>query len=591
LNRNYCEQQFRNIQNPNEILLPTYSKDFLWNRNYSFNWDLAQSLKLDFTASNIARIDEPDGMVDRRRDPKGYEHWKDSVWSNIVKLGRNTMYNHQFNLTYTLPINKIPLLDWTSTTARYTGVYRWEAGAIMADTSTFDPGNKIQNSNTIQLNGQLNMTNLFNKVAFLKRINQKFDQKARGAAPKMRTVKYEQDEVNLRKNIAKSIIHKLKSDKVTVKVYDDKGKEIKVITDVKNDQRVTIKADQDYRNCKVVVEGKVPEKTNPLQFIAEGSLRILMGVKNLSISYSETNGTLLPGYKPGTKILGTDSYGGLTAPGWEFVAGFQDPDFAWKAARNGWLTRDTSFNTPVVFTHTENLNLRATIEPIPTFKIELTANRVFTKNNSETYRADLSGNYNTFSPVTNGSYSISVISLGTAFEGRNRADYSKAFEQFKKNRITIARRLSARRVANPGEGYDPTAIDPITGYPDGYSALSQDVLRASFLAAYTNTPAGRVTLNDFPMIPMPNWQITYDGLSKIKPFKNFFKTFTLTHGYRSVYTIGSYATNITYDELDDGFSYVRNVNNDFIPKREITNVSINEQFSPLLGVDVGGKII
>ncbi|HSA05373.1 MAG TPA: cell surface protein SprA, partial [Tenuifilaceae bacterium] len=179
LDRSYYEQQFRNIKNPNEIMLPTYSKNFYWNRNYSLNWDIAQSLKFDFTASNIAQIDEPEGIVDRKRDPKSYEHWKDSVWSNIVKLGRNTMYNHQLNLTYTLPINKIPLLDWTSTTARYSGMYKWEAGARMADTSIFDPGNKIQNSNTIQLNGQLNMTNLFNKSAFLKSINQKFDQKAR----------------------------------------------------------------------------------------------------------------------------------------------------------------------------------------------------------------------------------------------------------------------------------------------------------------------------------------------------------------------------------------------------------------------------
>lgn len=587
LDRSYYEQQFRNIKNPNEIMLPTYSKNFYWNRNYTLNWDIAQSLKFDFTASNIAQIDEPDGMVDRKRDPRGYEHWKDSVWSNIVRMGRNTMYNHQLNLTYTLPINKIPLLDWTSTTARYSGMYKWEAGARMADTSIFDPGNKIQNSNTVQLNGQLNMTNLFNKSAFLKAINQKFDQKARGAAPKTRTVKYEQEGVNLRPNIAKAITHKLKADKVTVKVYDDKGKEVKVTTDIKTDQRLTIKADQEYKNCRVVVEGKVPEKTSPLRFVAEGSLRLLMGVKSISLSYAETNGTFLPGYKPGTKFLGTDNYGGGTVPGWEFVAGMQDPDFAWRAAQNGWLTRDTSFNTPTVFTHSENLNFRSTIEPIPTFRIELTANRVFTKNRNETYRADLAGNYTAFNPGTNGSFSISVISLGTAFEGRNRADYSKAFEQFKNNRIIIAERLRNTRVANPGQGYNPEDNDPVTGYPIGYGPLSQDVLRASFLAAYTNTPASKVSLKDFPLIPMPNWQITYDGLSKIKPFKNYFKAFTLTHGYRSVYTIGSYATNLSYVEDADGFSYARNLSGDFYPQREITNVSINEQFSPLLGVDVG----
>ena len=86
---------------------------------------------------------------------------------------------------------------------------------------------------------------------------------------------------------------------------------------------------------------------------------------------------------------------------------------------------------------------------------------------------------------------------------------------------------------------------------------------------------------------MPNWQITYDGLAKIRPFKNLFKTFTLSHGYRSAYTIGAFTTNLNYLPEDDGFSYVRNINGDFVPKREITNVSINEQFSPLLGLDMG----
>ncbi|MGE0077686.1 MAG: cell surface protein SprA [Bacteroidales bacterium] len=585
LDRSYFEQQARNLDNPNEILVPTYSKDFQWNRNYSLNWDLTQSIKFDFTASNTATIDEPDGMVDKKRDRDSYEHWRDSVWRNILKLGRNTLYNHQFNITYTLPLNKIPLLDWTSTTARYTGTYRWEAGSVLSDTSTFDPGNEIQNSNAIQLNGQLNMTNLFNKSRYLKQINQKFDQRARGTAPKLRTVKYEQDGVNLRANVAKSITHKLKADKVTVKVYDDKGKEIKVKVETKTDQRLTIKADNQYRNCKVVVEGKVPERMSPLKFIAEGSVRLLMSIKSISVSYTEANGTTLPGFKPGSKFLGMDRYNGFDTPGWEFIAGMQDPDFAWKAAEKGWLTQDTSFNTPAIFTHTENLSFRSTIEPVPGFKIDLTANRVFARNHTETFRADVNGNYSSYSPVTNGSFSISVITLGTAFEGKNRADHSRAFERMKNMRYEIANRLYQQRISNGA--HDVETGDSDASFPIGFGPLSQDVLRTSFLAAYTNTSASKVTLSDFPLIPMPNWQISYDGLAKLKPFKRYFKTLTLSHGYRSLYTIGAYATNLSYEEGSDGFSYTRNLVGDFYPKREITNASINEQFSPLLGVDIG----
>ncbi len=587
LNRNYFEQQFRNISNPNQVFLPTFSKDFMWNRNYTLNWDITQSVKFDFVATATARIDEPEGMVDKYRDRDRYELWKDSVWQNIRRGGRNTMYNHQFNITYSLPLSKIPLLNWISVTTRYSGLYRWQAGPIMADTSRFDPGNTIQNSNTIQLNGQVNINTLFNKVGYLRKVNQQFDQRARGAAPQTRTVKYEEEKVNLRANATKVITHKLNTEKVTVKVFDANGKEIRVNTQVRGDTKVAIKSDADFRNCKVVVEGKVPEKISPARFALETTLRLLMSVKSIGVSYTETNGTLLPGYKPGVNYLGTENINGILAPGWEFVSGWQDPEFAWKAATNGWLTRDTAFNTPVVFTRNENLNFRTTLEPLPGFRFDVSATRTFSKNSSKIFKADEYGSYRVLSPLTTGNFSISVITLGTAFEGKKRADLSKAFVQMKKNRLIIAERLSGSRVANPSQGYDPAVIDPVTGFPDGYGPLSQDVLRASFLAAYTNTSPKKVSLRDFPLVPMPNWQLAYDGLAKMKPFKRWFKSITINHGYRSVYTIGAFTTNLTYLPDNDGFSYVRNINGDFVPRNEITNVAINEQFTPLLGLDLG----
>lgn len=587
LNRNYFEQQFRNIQNPNQVFLPTFSKDFMWNRNYSLNWDITQSVKFDFVATSTARIDEPEGMVDRNRDRDRYEQWKDSVWQNIRRGGRNTMYNHQFNITYSLPLSKIPLLNWISVTSRYTGIYRWQAGPIMADTSRFDPGNTVQNSNTIQLNGQININTLFNKVGYLKRVNQQFDQRARGAAPQTRTVKYEEEKVNLRANATKVITHKLKTEKVTVKVFDSNGKEVKVSSQVRGDTKVAIKADADYKNCKVVVEGKAPEKINPVKFALETTLRLLMSVKSIGASYTETNGTLLPGYKPGVNYLGTENFNGMLAPGWEFVAGWQDPDFAWKAATNGWLTRDTLFNTPVVFTRNQTLNFRTTLEPLPNFRFDISATRTFSKSNSKIFKSDGLGSYRVLSPLTTGNFSISVLTIGTAFEGSSKAKSSKAFERMKQNRLAIAYRLRDRRVANPSQGYDPSVIDPVTGFPDGYGPLSQDVLRASFLAAYTNTSPNKVSLRDFPLVPMPNWQLSYDGLAKMKPFKRWFKSITLNHGYRSLYTIGAFTSNLTYAPDDDGFSYVRNINGDFVPQNEITNVAINEQFTPLIGLDLG----
>ncbi len=577
LTRSYYEQQLRNISNPEVIFQPTYSKDFLWNRIYTLNWDLAQSLKFDFTANNIARIDEPDGIVDRKyRD--SYDHWRDSVVHNILNFGRTTQYNHQFNLTYSLPLNKIPFIDWTALTTKYTGNYRWEAGPVLSDTSNFDPGNKIQNSNTVQVMGQLNLLGLYNKSGYLKQLNQKFDQMARGTPQKkkMNTVKYEEKGVKLKANLSKSIHHKLKTEIVTVKVYDEKGTEIKVKPDIKSDERISIKTDKDYENVRVVVEGKIPEKSNPLIIIAESTIRVLMGFKSVSLSLSDTRGTFMPGYKPTTKYLGLNDMNGISAPGFAFITGWQDPEFAWYAIRNGWLTKDTTFRESFNLTASENITFRTTFEPMPSLRVEFNALRTYSRNHSEYFHADENGLFSAYNPLTNGNFSISIISIGTAFKSPN-----KVFEGFRQSRLTVATRLANSRIKNSTNGYAwGTEV-----FPDGYSELSQNVLIPSFLSAYSNFSASNVTLDNFPKIPMPNWQITYDGLAKIQPFKNFLRTFSLTHGYRSIYTIGAFNTNLKYNG-NDGLSEVRNTIDDFVPKREITNVSITEQFSPLIGIDM-----
>jgi len=578
LTRNYFEQQLRNIQNTDQYFEPTYSKDFVWNRVYSLNWDLSQSLKFDFNASNIARIDEPDGIVDKQYRDK-YNHWRDSVIHNILNFGRNIEYNHQFNLAYNIPLNKIPFIDWTALSAKYSGSYNWRAGTQLADTSRFDPGNTIQNSNTVQFIGQLNMMGLYNKSGYLKQLNQKFDQMARGTPPKkkMNTVKYEENVLKLKANGVKSIHHKLKTEIVTVKAYTDKGIEIKIKSEVKSDERVTIKADNDYENIKVVIEGKVPERNSPFKIIAESTLRVLMGFKSVSLSFSETRGTSLPGYKPTTKYFGLNDVNGISAPGLGFVTGWQDPNFAWYAINNGWLTKDTTFNSPFSLTSSQNITFRTLFEPMPNFKFEINALRTYSRNINEYYRANAHGDFNRYNPITNGSFSMSVISLGTAFKSPE-----KVFEQFRASRIIVANRLAEDRANHSSQGYVRGTGD----FPNNYSELSQEVLIPSFLSAYSNYTPSKVPLDNFPLIPMPNWQITYDGLSKIKPFKNFLRTFTLTHGYRSVYSIGAYSNNSKYDEQSDGYSYTTNAIDDFIAKREISNVSVIEQFSPLIGVDM-----
>jgi cell surface protein SprA len=92
-------------------------------------FDLTRQLRFEFSATNTARIDEPEGIVDRYREPAGYQHWKDSVMINLKNLGRTTQYHHAANLTYTLPHQQnTGIFNWVNVTTRYSATYGWDAG-------------------------------------------------------------------------------------------------------------------------------------------------------------------------------------------------------------------------------------------------------------------------------------------------------------------------------------------------------------------------------------------------------------------------------------------------------------------------------
>jgi cell surface protein SprA len=140
MDRYYLEKQVRNINNPDFIVSPTFKKDFMWNRYFDLKFDLTKNLRFDFSSTNRARIDEPEGRW--KRDLDSYEAYRDSLWRSILAGGRTTSYFHQLDLSYNIPINKIPLLDWTSANARYGGTYGWDVGPIIPDDPEYGPINR-----------------------------------------------------------------------------------------------------------------------------------------------------------------------------------------------------------------------------------------------------------------------------------------------------------------------------------------------------------------------------------------------------------------------------------------------------------------
>ena len=619
LYRYYKEVQTRNISNPNLRIPLTVEKDFIWRRNFDLRYNLTRSLKIDFSSQGTARIDEPPGRVNRHDDE--YQMMKDSILENLFNLGRPILYHHTLNASYQAPINKIGLLNWITATGRYQAMYDWTAGTITNE--TIELGNVVENSRVMQGNGQFSFVNLYNKVPFLKEVNQKFGSSTRSARSstsrahavnnrqedntefRIRDVSYKDNRIRFDAGIPRIINHKLKTADVQVKVYNDQNQQVRGTVKIIDDNQLSFESRTPIEGGRIEITGQRKLENNFLYKAGQYAARTSMMVKNFSMTYSSSDGTLLPGFMPQPSIFGSGHYSpdpamfgqiaSTNAPGFPFLFGWQDKNFAREAAEKGWITKDTTLNAPFVMSHNETWSFRANVEPIPFLRIDLDANRSFSENASEYYLYDENtGNFNATNRSLRGNFTMSVNTWRTAFSKMGDADVDvpKAYQNMLDYRGTIAQRLAARRVANAGAGYTPDMVNPDTHFPVGYGPTSQEVLIPSFIAAYTGQSPGKVSLEPFPSLKYmrPNWRITYDGMvSKIKGLNKVAKSINLNHAYRSSYNIGSYVTNLKYDDQDfeDGWSYVMNeLNGDFVSKYDITSVSIIEQFSPLINIDV-----
>jgi len=523
INRHYGETQVRDLTEFAFKQPITYNKIFTTSRQYSLQHDITRSIKFDFNANNLATIDEPFGRLDTPEK-------RDSVRKNFWSLGRNTDYRHTGSFSYNLPLNKIPITDWISVNSKYMFDYHWQTGPLslapVTNQLAVNPaiGNTIQNSNTKQVNTTLTFTTLYNKVPYFKKL----------LGPKP----------------PKPVKPVVQPKPATPDTTGGKKKKVKT-------PRTSF--------------------TNLERTIA----KIIFSTKNASLNYSETNGTLLPGFNRTSELLGMNMYddenGNMNfAPGLPFVFGSQ-ADIRSTAAKNRWLATDTIFNGVFSQTYTQSITGRATIEPVDGLRAELTVNKTFSRSSSENYRATLTGDYQAYTQRETGSFSMSFIAIRTAF-AKDRKDYSsEVFDNFSAFRKEISLKLGSQNPLSSG-------LDS-AGYADGYGATSQEVLTYAFLAAYSGKSPGKIKLKSFPTIPQVNWRITYDGLSKLKFAQKLFRSVNISHGYRSTYGIASFNTSLLYNESGSA----RDLGNNFIPKEEFGAVTISEQFSPLFGIDLNFK--
>ncbi|MBR7086396.1 MAG: cell surface protein SprA, partial [Prevotella sp.] len=321
--------------------------------------------------------------------------------------------------------------------------------------------------------------------------------------------------------------------------------------------------------------------------------RLLMMVRNVSLTYRNTYSMSLPGFMPTVgKAFGQRRDGGILAPGLDFAFGFTGDSYLEKARENGWLLSNESIATPATTNRTEDLQLRATLEPVRNFKIDLNASR--SQNTAKSIQYMYAGNPTTQS----GTFTMTTLSIGSAFEGTGNASNgyrSKSFEKFVASLDGFRDRVEAQYHGTTypaGTTLAGKTFDPANGTVDKYSA---DVMIPAFLATYTSMGGG--SLDIFPALTrlLPNWTIRYSGLGKLPWFRDHFKSVNINHSYKSIYAVGAYSSYSTFmsimnpNAMEGMLGFVSNATtNAPIPSSmyNVSSVSINESFSPLLGVDV-----
>ena len=372
---------------------------------------------------------------------------------------------------------------------------------------------------------------------------------------------------------------------VSAKTADGKAFHLKYKTLDNNTIRITSKVDS-LTKLKVTVLAKEPLEDKGWYKTMQAITRVAMMVRNASFSYRNNYQLTLPGFLP---TIG-DAFGqtkqGIMSPGLDFAFGMVNDNYISKAREHDWLLLNDSIATPATTSKTEDLQIRMTLEPVKNLKIDLNASRTMTTQKSIQYM------YEGTPTTQSGTFQMTTISLGTAFEGMGSANSgyrSKTFEKF------VASLDGFRsRVEQQYEGMTYPAGSALAGGKfdaerTPVNPYSADVMVPAFLNTYTSM--GGKSLSLFPALSrlLPNWTIRYSGLSKLPWFRDHFKSVNINHSYKSVFAVGSYNSYSTFQEYMNGLGFVEDAttgNPSPSSMFNISQVSINESFSPLLGLDV-----
>lgn len=545
----------------------TYDKYFTFDRYYNMRWDLARSVNVDFSAVNYARVDEPYGAIDTKEK-------RDTILKNFLKGGRNTLYQQKAIMSYTLPLNKLPLTDWMTARFSYSTSYNWIGASQLA----LSLGNTLENSKENNFSGDIDFTRLYSKSKWLRDLDRASAPPSKGpgvlptAAP------------------GKDILGKPIRTREEV-ITDAKGNKLKG----KKKREALRKWRQEKRDLHTAQ--RMQQAPSVMSEVANAGGKLLTMVKHVSFNYSENYQSRVPGWMDSTRMLGQNWK--TMQPGLDYVFGRQ-PDTAWlnKKAAQGLITRDSTFNTLYRQNFEQKLSITAQIEPVRELKIDINFDKSFSKEYTELFKDTLFANNNNLkqhlSPYASGGFSVSYISFATLFNRTDPNQISATFRKFEDNRNIISQRVAQQ---NPYWSKSPSYTTD--GFATGYGRYSQDVLIPAFLAAYTGKSPYSIALikesnaniksNPFSgFIPKPNWHLGYTGLSKIPGLARIFSSINITHDYKGTLSMNSYTSALLYSDPSryGAPGFIDTVSGNYIPFYLVPNISMQEAFSPLIGIEV-----
>ena len=522
--RQYNKQQFRQIDVTGIPLDPLYRRNYLFNYQYGFNYNLTKSVKINYTASssNIVR-----NYLDENNEPINSV----TLFTDYWNTGDPNTHTQQFVLNYDLPLNKLPFLSFVKSTYSYTGDYNWQRASLaLSDIEIegvkYNLGNTIQNASSHKLNTAFNMDSFYKYIGLSKKTAKPVAKPAVAPKPGQKVVNTNVAPASSNNNL---LVNGL----------------LGVLTSVK-----TINVN--YIENKGTV---LPGFTQGLGFF--GSSKPTLGF-----------------------IFGSQADVRYEAAKNGWLTKYQDFNQNFTQVTN--RTLNVTANLDLFPDFKIDLNADRTFVSNYSEQYDVSPDGQYNSRSPYTF-----GNYSISTVLIKTAFSQSDEIFSAAFEDfrNNRLIIANRLaENFYAGQPIPRYGSGAYTIpTDPTDVRFPQRENFIAneGFPVGFGKNNQAVLIPAFLAAYTGNSASSSSLKTFRDFPIPNWTIKYTGLMRYKFFKDNFKRFSIQHGYKATYTINAFRSNFEYDKNPIG----TDVGGNYLNKLLISNINLVEQFNPLVRFD------